>query len=152
MRQVDRQTVLSHTRVPHAGYHQPIDHLAPEAAPHLAEAYFEARDKRRAGQAFMWRKKLIRRTAMCGLAIVVGVMAFAYAGLMGVFLCVLLTGRGSTPSVIGALVAGSAVIAVSRYVPVIADWGLAWPYWMVLGTLASLGVCLLGKTPRLGGL
>jgi len=80
-----------------------------------------------------------------------GVMAFAYAGLMGVFLAVLLSGRGSSASVIGALVVGPAVIAVSRYAQPVAGWGLAWPYWMVIGTAASAGVCLLGRGPGRAG-
>ncbi|MBX2852894.1 MAG: hypothetical protein KTR15_14250 [Phycisphaeraceae bacterium] len=85
------------------------------------------------------------------------VMTFAYAGLLGVFLCVILTGRGSTRSVIAALVAGMAVIAASRYLPVLIDWhyGLqgakvwwpAFPYWMVYGAYVSLVVCWLGS-PR----
>ena len=84
------------------------------------------------------------------------VMTFAYAGLMGVFLCVLLTGRGNTASVIAALIVGMAVIAGSRYLPLLIDWyyGLegepfwwaSFPYWMLVGTYASFGVCLLGRT------
>jgi len=77
-----------------------------------------------------------------------GVMTFAYAGLMGVFLCVLLTRRGSTASVIAALVVGMVVIAVSRYVPPVAELGLAFPYWMVIGTAASFAVCLVGEPRR----
>jgi SSS family transporter len=77
-----------------------------------------------------------------------GVMTFAYAGLMGVFLCVLITGRGSTASVIGALAIGLAVIAASRYVEPVAQIGLAWPYWMVIATCTSFGVCLLGSRRR----
>lgn len=77
-----------------------------------------------------------------------GVMGFAYAGLMGVFLCVLLTRRGNTTSVIGALVAGMAVIAASRYVPWFSSMGLAWPYWIVLGTAASFVVCSIGPDGR----
>lgn len=76
-----------------------------------------------------------------------GVMTFAYAGLMGVFLCVILTGRGSTASVIAALVVGMAVIAASRYAPFVAEIALAWPYWMVIATAASFVVCLIGS-PR----
>lgn len=75
-----------------------------------------------------------------------GVMTFAYAGLMGVFLSVLLTGRGSTASVIAALITGLAVIAASRYVPAASGLGLAFPYWMVIGSAASFAVCLLGST------
>ena len=74
-----------------------------------------------------------------------GVMTFAYAGLMGVFLCVILTGRGSTISVVAALTTGMAVIAASRYAPAVAGLGIAWPYWMVIGTMAGFGVCLLGR-------
>lgn len=81
-----------------------------------------------------------------------GVMAFAYAGLMGVFLAVLLTGRGSTASVIGALATGLAVIAVSRYVPLVAGVGLAWPYWLVVGVGASFAVCCTGKGADTGDL
>ena len=76
-----------------------------------------------------------------------GVMTFAYAGLMGVFLCVILTGQGSTWSVIAALVVGMAVIAASRYAPFVAEIAIAWPYWMVIGTLTSFVVCLFGS-PR----
>lgn len=78
-----------------------------------------------------------------------GVMTFAYAGLMGVFLCVLLIGRGSTASVIAALIVGMAVIAASRYLPVFAGLPIAWPYWMVIATTCSFAVCLLGR-PRVG--
>jgi len=76
-----------------------------------------------------------------------GVMTFAYAGLMGVFLSVLLAGRGSTPSVIAALLAGMAVITASRYVAFVVAIGIAWPYWMVIATATSFAVCLLGS-PR----
>lgn len=79
-----------------------------------------------------------------------GVMAFAYAGLMGVFLVVRLTRRGSTASVIAALITGSVVIACSRYVPLLGEIGLAWPYWMLIGVAASFLVCLLGA-PKTGG-
>ncbi|MFK7789715.1 MAG: sodium:solute symporter, partial [Phycisphaeraceae bacterium] len=81
-----------------------------------------------------------------------GVMTFAYAGLMGVFLSVLLTGRGSTLSVISALVVGMVVIAASRYVPYVADLPIAWPYWMVLATAGSFGICLLGSPRHSGGM
>lgn len=78
-----------------------------------------------------------------------GVMTFAYAGLMGVFLAVLLTGRGSTASVIAALIVGMGVIAASRYVPAVAGLSIAWPYWMVIATLASFAVCLLGSPQQI---
>lgn len=76
-----------------------------------------------------------------------GVMTFAYAGLMGVFLSVLLTGRGSTASVIAALLTGMAVIAASGYAGLLVDLKIAWPYWMVIATGMSFAVCLCGS-PR----
>lgn len=77
-----------------------------------------------------------------------GVMAFAYAGLMGVFLAVVLTGRGATWSVIAGLVAGLGVIAGSRYLPLLANLGIAFPYWMLVGTAASFAVCAAGGRCR----
>ncbi|MGB0767008.1 MAG: sodium:solute symporter family transporter [Phycisphaeraceae bacterium] len=74
-----------------------------------------------------------------------GVMTFAYAGLMGVFLCVVTIGRGSTPSVVAALVTGMSVIVGSRYAEPLSRFELAWPYWMVIATAASFGVCSLGS-------
>lgn len=76
------------------------------------------------------------------------VMTFAYAGLLGVFLCVILTGRGSTWSVIAALGVGMAVIAGSRYAPGLKELAVAWPYWMVLASAASFVVCLIGSSRR----
>lgn len=91
-----------------------------------------------------------------------GVMTFAYAGLMGVFLCVLLTGRGSTASVIAALVVGMTVIAGSRYLPKWIEgayemeprqlWWPAWPYWMLIAVAFSFVVCIAGKTRETDGL
>ena len=77
-----------------------------------------------------------------------GVMTFAYAGLFGVFLCVILTGQGSTWSVIAALLVGMAVIAGSRYLDLLSGLSIAWPYWMVLASAASFVVCMLGSSRK----
>jgi SSS family transporter len=48
------------------------------------------------------------------LDFVLGVMVFAYSGLVGVFLCVLLLGRGSERSVIAALVTGFVLVLLAQ--------------------------------------
>jgi hypothetical protein len=40
-----------------------------------------------------------------------------------------------------------AVIAASRYLGLLSDLKIAWPYWMVLASAASFVVCLIGS-PR----
>ncbi|MEM9021386.1 MAG: sodium:solute symporter [Planctomycetota bacterium] len=92
-----------------------------------------------------------------------GIMTFAYAGLLGVFLTAVLTPRGNLYSVIAALLAGAGVIAGFRFTPIILDaaqvdtlgrllgidspFDLAFPYVMLLGTAVSVAVCCMGKTP-----
>lgn len=85
-----------------------------------------------------------------------GVLTFAFTGMLGVFLTALLTNRGSSRSVIAALIAG--VITVVLLQDEIlgwwsgllfgAHWKLAWPWWMPIGTAISFGVCQLGTTHR----
>jgi Na+/proline symporter len=85
-----------------------------------------------------------------------GVMALAYTGLLAVFLTAILSKRGSTKSVIAALVTGFVVALMLQ--PGVATWwhvqlnlpqsaltNLASPWIMVLGTSAALVVCLVGK-------
>ena len=81
-----------------------------------------------------------------------GVMAFAFAGMLGVFLTALLTRRGNNASVIAALAAG--VVTITLLQPAIlgrwtefafgAPLKLAWPWWMPIGTAVSFAVCVLG--------
>ncbi|MBN2310337.1 MAG: sodium:solute symporter [Candidatus Hydrogenedentes bacterium] len=77
-----------------------------------------------------------------------GVMAFAHAPLLGVFSAALFTRRGNTASVIGALVVGVAgVLLLQSYMlPKLFGFELAWPWWWVIVSPVSFGVCLLGKT------
>lgn len=99
-----------------------------------------------------WQKSS-PQTTLIGLAL--GVMTFAYAGLLAVFLTALFTKRGNTTSVIAALLTGFVVIALLQ------DW--AWPHWtklispdlasvklafpwhMTIGTLIAFAVCCAGK-------
>ncbi|MFH0764837.1 MAG: sodium:solute symporter, partial [Calditrichota bacterium] len=69
------------------------------------------------------------------------VMVFAYSGLNAVFLTAVFTRRGSNLSVIAALIVGFLAVAImqAKFAAV-----LAFPWQMLIGTLAALGVCLCG--------
>lgn len=92
-----------------------------------------------------------------------GIMVFAYSGLLAVFLVALLTRRGSAASAVAALVTGLVLTAVLQ--PPALRWLLgddtsAWPRWlqpfaslagpwrMVLGTGVALLVCMLAAPKR----
>lgn len=94
------------------------------------------------------------------LGFVLGVMSFAYAGLLGMFFTALFTRRGSTASVIAGWFAGFAVVAALE--PVAWQWwtsflpgdfdalkklSIAFPWRLVIATAVSFAVCLLGDTP-----
>lgn len=99
-----------------------------------------------------WQKSS-PQTTLIGLAL--GVMTFAYAGLLAVFLTALFTKRGNTTSVIAALLTGFVVIALLQdwawphwtklISPALADVKLAFPWHMTIGTAIAFGVCCLGK-------
>ncbi len=90
-----------------------------------------------------------------------GIMAFAYTGLLGVFLTALLTRRGSSASAVAALLAGALVVSLLQPA-VLASWTqmllgkpvkLASFWWMPIGTSVSFLVCVMGssrKTPASG--
>jgi len=75
------------------------------------------------------------------------VMLFAYAGLVGVFACALLTRRGNSISAVTAMLAGLAIILGFQIIPkdlmpeVLAK--LAFPWQMVLGAAVSFAICSL---------
>jgi SSS family transporter len=101
----------------------------------------------------LYWQKASPQTTLIGLAL--GVMTFAYAGLLAVFLTALFTKRGNTTSVIAALLTGFIVIALmqdwcwphwTRYISAdLANIKLAFPWHMTIGTAIAFGVCLLGK-------
>ncbi len=76
-----------------------------------------------------------------------GVMVYAYAGLLGVFVAVLVFRRGSSVSIIAALAAGAGVVAVLQWghewvgVPVRVSLG----WRMLAGSLVSLAFALMGS-------
>lgn len=83
------------------------------------------------------------------LEFVLGVMAFAYSGLIGVYGVALFTGRGNAASVIAAFAAG--FLTVLAFQPYAIDAaglplalkGVAFPWQLVLGTLVAAAVCAL---------
>ncbi len=94
------------------------------------------------------------------LEFVLGVMAFAYSGLLGVYFTALFTKRGSSASVIAALVAGFlTILAFQGYI--VDTLGLptamktiAFPWQLCIGTAVATVVCLIGSqskpvTPRI---
>ncbi len=117
-----------------------------------------------------WQSDSTRQTTLLEFAL--GVMVYAYTGLLAVFLCALFTRRGSTPSVLAALATGflltlamepalfrawTALFAWSAATPDIADGfrlgelRLAFPWRMVIATAGALAVCLAGKSHERGG-
>ncbi len=87
------------------------------------------------------------------LDFVLGVMAFAYSGLLGVYFTALFTTRGSSRSVIAALVAGFLTILLFQGY-VVDSIGLpavlktiAFPWQLCIGTAVATLVCLTGSQP-----
>lgn len=103
----------------------------------------------------LYWQKASPQTTLIGLAL--GVMTFAYTGLLAVFLTALFTRRGSTASVIAALITGFAVIAFMQdwawphwtklISPSLADVKLAFPWHMTIGTIIAFAVCCAGRRP-----
>ncbi len=85
------------------------------------------------------------------LDFVLGVMAFAYSGLIGVYGVALFTQRGNSASVIAAFVAG--FLTVLAFQPFVIDSfalplalkGVAFPWQLVLGSAIAALVCAAGR-------
>lgn len=107
---------------------------------------------------------LKRFTGESLLSFALGVMMYAYAGLLAVFLTAIFTRRGSGASCVAALVVGAAAVAALQFGPPLLDrvvdvdgarvveeaqrFSSGWR--MAIATALSLGVCLLGKGARRG--
>jgi SSS family solute:Na+ symporter len=82
-----------------------------------------------------------------------GVMSFAYTGMLGVFLTALLTRRGSTASVLLALITGVIVTTLlqdgicQRWTRILLGQPhtLATFWWMPIGTVAAFVVCVAAR-------
>jgi len=96
---------------------------------------------------FYWQ----RYTDMPLLEFVLGVMTFAYSGLLGVYATVLFTRRGSTGSVIAALATGFVAILLQQHYVVDhlglppAMKSLAFPWQLCIGAGLAFLVCIAGK-------
>jgi solute:Na+ symporter, SSS family len=76
-----------------------------------------------------------------------GVMMFAYTGMLAVFLTALLTRRGNTVSVMAALITGVIVVTLLQDEIFGRFTGRRIPsfWWMPIGTAVAFVVCVLGK-------
>ena len=75
-----------------------------------------------------------------------GVMCFAYAGMIGVFLTAIFTKRGNTKSVIAAIVIGALIIIPLMFQKqIFGGQYIAWTWWAPIGGTISTIVCMLGK-------
>ncbi|MFL6844703.1 MAG: sodium:solute symporter family transporter [Allosphingosinicella sp.] len=98
---------------------------------------------------FYWQ----RYTEAPLLAFALGVMTFAYSGLLGVYFTALFTRRGSSASVIWALATGFVAIALQQdyVVDVLGlppSWkALAFPYQLCVGTAVAFATCVIGRAP-----
>jgi Na+/proline symporter len=89
------------------------------------------------------------------LEFALGVMTFAYSGLLGVYFTILFTRRGSSRSVIWALATGFVAIGLQQsYVVDVVGlpeaWkSLAFPFQLCVGTAVAFATCVLGnQAPR----
>lgn len=100
---------------------------------------------------FYWQ----RYSGLPLLDFALSVMVFAYSGLLGVYFTVLFTNRGSTNSVIAALIVGFLVtLAQQAYIidmlSLPENWkGLAFTWQLCIGTVIAFMVCLLGNDKKL---
>ncbi|MEO7247961.1 MAG: sodium:solute symporter [Novosphingobium sp.] len=85
------------------------------------------------------------------LDFVLGVMSFAYSGLLGVYGVALFSGRGNSTSVFAAFAAG--FLTVLAFQPFVIDLvglpaamrGVAFPWQLCMGTVVAAATCALGS-------
>jgi Na+/proline symporter len=93
-----------------------------------------------------------------------GVMTFAYAGLLAVFVAAIFTGRGNSASAIAAMMTGFVAVGAfqpwawqrwASHVPLaglsggsirtLADVKIEYPWHLVFSSVVALGVCVAGR-------
>jgi Na+/proline symporter len=78
-----------------------------------------------------------------------GVMCFAYAGMIGVFLTAIFTKRGNTASVIAAIIVGMIIIVPLMFQKqIFGTQYIAWTWWAPIGGIISTAVCMLGSPAK----
>ena len=93
--------------------------------------------------SFYWQ----RYSEMGLLEFALQVMVFTYAGLLGVYFTALFTARGTTASVVAALIAGFAVVlllqpAIARAIGLPgALSALSFPFQLCIGTAIAFAIC-----------
>jgi solute:Na+ symporter, SSS family len=99
---------------------------------------------------FYWQ----RYTEAPLLDFALGVMTFAYSGLLGVYFTLLFTRRGSSASVICALATGFIAIALQQSYVVdmlglpVSFKSLAFPWQLCVGTAVAFATCVIGKQAK----
>jgi len=84
------------------------------------------------------------------LSFALGVMAFAYSGLLGVYFSAIFTKRGSEKTVLYALVGGfMTVLFLQPYIlGSMLDYNLGFAWQIVIGTLVAFTIMQLGSTAK----
>lgn len=78
-----------------------------------------------------------------------GVMCFAYAGMIGVFLTAIFTKRGNVKSVIASLIVGALIILPLMFQKELFGHSyIAWTWWCPIGGFFSFLVCIMGKREK----
>ena len=86
------------------------------------------------------------------LDVALGSMTILYGGLLGAFLVGMMTERGSQGSVMAGMLASGCLGLVLLFQPLYTDGAkvvVAWPWWIIIGTVVSFGIGVLGRSkPR----
>jgi len=84
------------------------------------------------------------------LSFALGVMAFAYSGLLGVYFSAIFTKRGSEKTVLFALVGGfMTVLCLQPYIlGIVTDYKLGFAWQIVIGTIVAFGIMQLGSATQ----
>jgi Na+/proline symporter len=78
-----------------------------------------------------------------------GIMCFAYAGMIGVFLTAIFTKRGNTASVLAAIIVGALIIIPLMFQKqFFGQTYIAWCWWCPIGGIISTLICLAGKPKK----
>ncbi len=79
-----------------------------------------------------------------------GIMCFAYAGMIGVFLTAIFTKRGNTKSVIAAIIVGALIVVPLMFQKeFFGQTYIAWTWWCPIGGVISTLVCMAGKPEKI---